>query len=220
MRSRGCNEKVSSSHGLRLGGCPNTSASATTIVTDGSFQNGLTGWKQVGFGTTPGSGIKVISLVGPGSTVYGDSVPPVNGANHAAYFVDDNAFEILYQTVSLAPGTDYTLSFDLFATVSGSKNPNGFSMISSIGGEVLGTLTNKNVPVAQWTDYTYTFTAPASTDTLGFTFLSGATPAKDVLLTAVNIAAVPEPSSWAMMILGFVGVGFMAYRKKNAWRFA
>jgi len=27
--------------------------------------------------------------------------------------------------------------------------------------------------------------------------------------------AVPEPSTWAMMILGFFGVGFMAYRRKN-----
>jgi hypothetical protein len=28
-------------------------------------------------------------------------------------------------------------------------------------------------------------------------------------------AAVPEPSTWAMMILGFAGVGFMAYRRRN-----
>jgi hypothetical protein len=28
-------------------------------------------------------------------------------------------------------------------------------------------------------------------------------------------AAVPEPSTWAMMLLGFAGVGFMAYRRKN-----
>ena len=27
-------------------------------------------------------------------------------------------------------------------------------------------------------------------------------------------AAVPEPATWAMMILGFFGVGFMAYRRK------
>jgi PEP-CTERM motif len=27
-------------------------------------------------------------------------------------------------------------------------------------------------------------------------------------------AAVPEPSTWAMMILGFAGVGFLAYRRK------
>jgi len=29
------------------------------------------------------------------------------------------------------------------------------------------------------------------------------------------ITAVPEPSTWAMMILGFFGVGFLAYRRRN-----
>ena len=28
-------------------------------------------------------------------------------------------------------------------------------------------------------------------------------------------SSVPEPSTWAMMILGFAGVGFMAYRRKQ-----
>jgi hypothetical protein len=32
-------------------------------------------------------------------------------------------------------------------------------------------------------------------------------------------SAVPEPSTWAMIILGFFGVGFMAYRKKGTMRF-
>jgi hypothetical protein len=30
-----------------------------------------------------------------------------------------------------------------------------------------------------------------------------------------TVAAVPEPSTWAMMILGFCGLGFMAYRRKQ-----
>ncbi|WP_027516235.1 PEPxxWA-CTERM sorting domain-containing protein [Bradyrhizobium sp. WSM1417] len=30
-----------------------------------------------------------------------------------------------------------------------------------------------------------------------------------------TVGAVPEPSTWAMMILGFAGLGFMAYRQKN-----
>jgi PEP-CTERM motif-containing protein len=30
-----------------------------------------------------------------------------------------------------------------------------------------------------------------------------------------TIAAVPEPSTWAMMILGFLGLGYMAHRRKN-----
>ena len=28
-------------------------------------------------------------------------------------------------------------------------------------------------------------------------------------------SAVPEPSTWAMMILGFLGIGFLAYRRKQ-----
>ena len=32
---------------------------------------------------------------------------------------------------------------------------------------------------------------------------------------AIVAPAVPEPSTWAMMILGFAGIGFMAYRRKN-----
>jgi hypothetical protein len=38
--------------------------------------------------------------------------------------------------------------------------------------------------------------------------------------TGTLIAAVPEPSIWAMMILGFLGVGFMSYRKRTTVRFA
>jgi hypothetical protein len=32
------------------------------------------------------------------------------------------------------------------------------------------------------------------------------------------VGAVPEPSTWAMMILGFAGVGFMTYRRQRRAR--
>jgi ABC-type amino acid transport substrate-binding protein len=37
------------------------------------------------------------------------------------------------------------------------------------------------------------------------------------LVTGFNeqVAAVPEPSTWAMMMLGFAGVGLIAYRRRN-----
>jgi hypothetical protein len=28
-------------------------------------------------------------------------------------------------------------------------------------------------------------------------------------------AAAPEPSTWAMMLLGFLGLGWLAYRRKD-----
>jgi hypothetical protein len=54
----------------------------------------------------------------------------------------------------------------------------------------------------------------------------------DISLTAINsatfedvrqvrlggfetVGAIPEPSTWAMMILGFAGVGFLAYRRRG-----
>ena len=30
-----------------------------------------------------------------------------------------------------------------------------------------------------------------------------------------TVAPVPEPSTWAMMILGFAGIGFMTYRQRK-----
>jgi hypothetical protein len=31
----------------------------------------------------------------------------------------------------------------------------------------------------------------------------------------LTISAVPEPSTWALMIVGFAGIGFLAYRHKQ-----
>ena len=32
-----------------------------------------------------------------------------------------------------------------------------------------------------------------------------------------EIEAAPEPSTWAMMLLGFAGLGFAGYRKTRTW---
>jgi hypothetical protein len=61
------------------------------------------------------------------------------------------------------------------------------------------------------------FTA-TNAGTLGFSF--GTTSSDNVgpLLDDVKLdvtSTVPEPSTWAMMILGFAGVGFMAFRKRK-----
>jgi Carbohydrate binding domain len=187
------------------------------IVDNGDFSSGLSGWTQNGSGTTPGIGITVVTLGGTNTTGYGDNVPDYNGTTNAAFFVDDNASENLFRSVALTAGVTYTLSFGLFATQSGAANPFDFSLTSSVGNILSETNTNANVlPVGQWNGYSYTFTAPTTTSyTLDFDFISGADPAKDVLLADVNISAVPETSTWAMMILGFCGLGLMAYRRKH-----
>jgi hypothetical protein len=38
-------------------------------------------------------------------------------------------------------------------------------------------------------------------------------PDSSILGNAFSVTAVPEPSTWAMMLAGFVGRGFLGYRK-------
>jgi hypothetical protein len=49
------------------------------------------------------------------------------------------------------------------------------------------------------------------------TDIVGGTPAPtfNMAFSLQGVSAVPEPATWAMMILGFAGVGFMAYRRKS-----
>ena len=48
-----------------------------------------------------------------------------------------------------------------------------------------------------------------------FFALPGDTNAGFAVTGTFSVAAVPEPSTWAMMILGFAGVGFMTYRRRR-----
>jgi fibronectin-binding autotransporter adhesin len=59
------------------------------------------------------------------------------------------------------------------------------------------------------------FTGLAAFDTVVF----GSVDNNAFELDNLSVGAVPEASTWAMMILGFMGVGFMAYRRKNRFAF-
>lgn len=78
-------------------------------------------------------------------------------------------------------------------------------------------------------DYSITFTAPTAAGTYyvggasiaDYNFISGvsgsASGAGDVSYQ-INVSAVPELSTWAMMLIGFAGFGFAAYRRGKGER--
>jgi hypothetical protein len=58
----------------------------------------------------------------------------------------------------------------------------------------------------------------ANAGTFGFSFGTASNDNVGPLLDDVKLDVtgnVPEPSTWAMMLLGFFGIGFMAYRRKG-----
>ena len=75
--------------------------------------------------------------------------------------------------------------------------------------------TANNGPSSNYTElHPVSFTVGAGSNTLDFSITDGGPPLS-FAFDITSISAVPEPSTWAMMILGFFGVGFMAYRRKN-----
>jgi hypothetical protein len=41
-------------------------------------------------------------------------------------------------------------------------------------------------------------------------------PTFNMAFSVTGVGTVPESSTWAMMLLGFAGIGFMAYRKRKS----
>ena len=80
-----------------------------------------------------------------------------------------------------------------------------------------GVLIGQNPGIHATTDVTFTGNANAGVNTLEIFYAdrerTGAQ--LDVSADVALTAAVPEPSTWAMMILGFFGVGSLAYRRNR-----
>jgi hypothetical protein len=102
---------------------------------------------------------------------------------------------------------------DNFGLASNSPNMNGTFNVNGGGGTAgaplssdVGFQNSENIGFAGFNP-----TAPAVFDiTLNLALDNGET-----LSVTETINAVPEASTWAMMILGFFGIGFLAYRRRN-----
>jgi Protein of unknown function (DUF642)/PEP-CTERM motif len=119
------------------------------------------------------------------------------------------------QAFATVAGKTYVLKFEYAnnpwstSTASAAVLVGGSSFIGSVTHD---TSTGSNL---EWTAYSATFVANSSSATLDFVN-TVASSNGGVMLDAVSISAVPEPSTWVMMLLGFAGLGFAAYRRARA----
>jgi hypothetical protein len=90
-------------------------------------------------------------------------------------------------------------------------------------GEMNGTAHPFNITLGDGSSFTLTgneenfafFGVVSETAFSSLTISARNNPVIDDLAFGNGVSAVPEPSTWAMMILGFAGLGFMAYRRKG-----
>jgi hypothetical protein len=104
-------------------------------------------------------------------------------------------------------------------------SPTGFTVTFELAGNLRGAFAQTTVVSlgGQSVSFTPLATQGYTLETVFFTSTSGFLDFKDLptsdqqgnLIDNVTVTAgVPEASTWAMMILGFLGVGFTAYRRK------
>lgn len=128
----------------------------------------------------------------------------------------------LFQDVLLQAGKSYIVSF-LGAANPDSLKPNPRSVTFSAGtynqafGFALnGTETSTNM---QWKTFTTDRFTAAPGGTTRISFLggnTGSTGAFGFALDGVSLNLVPEPATWAMMLLGFFAAGSMMRRRRNS----
>jgi hypothetical protein len=144
------------------------------------------------------------------------------GGNFLALDGDVNARGAVSQMITgLEAGKQYVLSFDWGAGQLQSRTGATTEQLQySLGNDTFTTavLNNASQGFTGWNTVSRTFTATAANQAL--TFLSIGTPVglpPIAMLDNVSLtAAVPEPATWAMMLVGFGMIGASArYRRRN-----
>jgi hypothetical protein len=172
---------------------------AQAALFDFSFNSGVGGNVSGSglFTATGGPGTYTVTNVSGTITdldTYGPVLPGTFTFNSATngYAGGDN---LLYVPAAVTPGNT-TPGFVDFGGISFSATGPTGSLLFNIGGNT------QTGPVA------YVLNESIQ-DPSGYCCQAGST------LINLSVSAVPEASTWAMMVLGFAGVGFVAYRRKS-----
>jgi len=179
------------------------SASATTITFDGiaasgSFASYNNGPLTLSGATFTGDGS--IFVIDP--AYYGGSYP--NGG----YLTIDYAGSTDTLTVSL-PGGVNSVSFDFGGLFGGGPV---VADVSLNGGLATSITAPDSITGTNALDH-FSFSSGSAISTVTLTLPDS--PQYNAIDNFSFAGGVPEPSTWAMMVLGFLGIGFMAYRRKS-----
>lgn len=193
-----------------------TAANAATIV-NGSFESGV----NPGSFTTLATGSTAITgwTVGGASIDYIGSYWTPAGIGSRSIDLAGNGIGSISQIIATVTGQMYNVSFFVSRNPDGGITPrNGFVDVGGTPTQVSfanGGSTRQNMG---WEQRNFVFTAASTSTTLRFS----ADPATSrtsfgLGLDNVSIAAVPEPGTWMMLLLGFgmIGGALRSRKKQN-----
>jgi choice-of-anchor C domain-containing protein len=194
-----------------------TASNAAVAIINGSFEDGTFdpgAFSTLGLGSTAITGWVVGGL---GVDYIGTYWEAADGTRSVDLSGNDKG-SISQMLNGLTIGQTYQVTFSL------AGNPDGGSStkvaVASDGGSqssVYAFLQGGNTKSSMgWTPQSFTFTATGESANL--TFSASENDAYGPALDNVGIAAVPEPATWAMMILGFgvVGATVRGSRRRQA----
>lgn len=210
-------------------------AQAAEVLTNGNFQSGLTGWTA--YTTANGTIAEVPSTPGApapqSASVVSFNTTGLGASN--ALFLNAGAYEPPYgigqhgggvtQTFTVAENSLGTFSADIAALYTRSSGALGLGLLSLIiDGVVVDSHDFGGVaggPVTLRSTLGGTVNLDAGQHTIALQSTRSFAPGRGVASqyfdnVSLNTAAVPEPATWALMILGFGLVGASLRRRQQA----
>jgi hypothetical protein len=186
---------------------------ATNLVTNGDFSSPTFApgaWSLIASPFMGWSGANGVIEIGQ-SDVYG---LPCDNATCQNLEVNDVGADVDTFTVKgLTIGEKYDFSYAY-----GGRAGNPQTLIVSDSTGYSNTISGQ---VGFWTSYSTVITASATFDTLIFDGLGGGAggcPSCGNEITNVSFSVVPEASTWAMLGLGFAGIGLVGFAKRRGDR--
>jgi hypothetical protein len=143
-----------------------------------------------------------------------------NGPASALY----QPLDIWSQTLAVVPGSTYTFSF--WAATLSNDSPAPAQIQADINGVSLGlTLILPSIGMGgKWVTAGADWTSGSATSAkLSLVDIYSAEQWNDFVIDDISFVgqgvpppSVPEPSTWAMMLIGFAGLGYAGYRRARA----